>query len=86
MKEQECTKRIDAAPKITKDLYSEFDGERCFAERLAELEAVVALRWLREVRESARRRPVEFSGIDDNTRDGVTYCSDTKGRDVSADV
>ena len=61
LQEEERAKGVQRRAEVAQDLDADFDRERDGPERLAELEPVVPLRGLGEVREPARLRPVELA-------------------------
>lgn len=75
--ELERTERVEARSQITENFNTNADSKRYGAESLPELEAVVSLGGLDELRESLGvLSPVELSRVDDDTGDGGTVSTD----------
>jgi hypothetical protein len=78
---------VQAAADVTQDLDTHADRERDGAEGLVELQAVVSLGGLVELRETLGvLAPVELARVDDDTRDGGTVATDPLGGGVDDNV
>lgn len=78
-------KGVQGGAEVAEDLDAGADDEGDGAKRLPELEAVVAVRRLRHLREAAVV-PLELSAIDDNAADGGAVAADPLCRRVDYDV
>lgn len=78
---------VEAGAEVAQDLDPRPDDEGDGAERLPELEPVVALGGLDHLREPRRvRAPVELAAVDDDAADGRAVAPDPLGRRVHHDV
>lgn len=78
---------VEAGAEVAQDLDARPDDEGDGAERLPELEPVVALGGLDHLREPRRvRAPVELAAVDDDAADGRAVPADPLGRRVHHDV
>ena len=81
------TEGVHAGAQVPEELDPDPDGERDGAERLPELEAVVALGRLDHLREPlAVLAPVELAAVDDDAADGRAVAADPLGRRVHHNV
>lgn len=80
-------KRVEGRAEITKNFDTSTDDEGDVAKGLVELETVVTLRGLVELREaSGVFAPVEFARVYHNTSDGSTVTADPFGGRVDDDI
>ena len=86
LQKKEGRKGVHRGPHVAQDVEADLDGEHRPAERVGKAHAVIALCGLGEVREFARRGPVELAPIDDDAPEDSSMSTDPLCGAVRDDV
>ena len=86
LEEQERVERAERGADVAEPLDAQLEDEREVAEGLAVDDAVVRRIRVGELREAARRRPVEVAAVDDDAADRRAVAADPLRRRVDDDV